>query len=137
MIEFHSQNTFELSNPKEVTNWIEELISNEGFVVGDISYVFCDDSFLLNINQEFLDHDTYTDIISFNYSLGKELAGEIYVSTDRVLENANTFGASFESELHRVIAHGVLHFCGYEDGSEEQKVLMRKKEEEYLQLICQ
>ncbi|KAA3623332.1 MAG: rRNA maturation RNase YbeY [Flavobacterium sp.] len=128
MVSFYSENDFSLKDEKEVNDWIQTVIASEGCEEGEITFVFCGDEFLLRLNQEYLDHDTYTDIISFDYSLGKELHGEIYISTDRVSENANDFKVSFTDELHRVIIHGILHLCGYKDKSEKEKELMRSKE---------
>ncbi len=98
-----------------------------------MDYVFCSDELLHSINTEFLNHDTLTDIITFDYSLGKELHGEIYISTDRVRENARMYEVEFENELHRVIIHGILHLCGYSDKTEADKLEMRRKENECLE----
>ncbi len=129
MIEFSSQTDFELKNQSDISDWISSIINIEGYAEGDISYVFCNDEYLLGINKEFLGHDTFTDIISFDYSLGKQIHGEIFISVDRVLENAETFKTGFDNELHRVIIHGVLHYCGYKDKNEAQKKEMRIKED--------
>ena len=102
---------------------------------GDINYIFCDDEYLLEINQQYLDHDTLTDIISFDYCVGNELHGDIFISVERVRENALDFDVKFEEELLRVMAHGVLHYCGYKDKSEEDEKLMRQKEEEKIKLF--
>ena len=106
------------------------MISSEEKELDEISYIFCDDEYLLDINQRFLDHDTYTDIISFDNSVGKILGGDIFISTERVAENAKVFGVDFSEELRRVMAHGVLHFCKYRDKTEEEKQVMRSKEDE-------
>ncbi len=135
MIEFHSQNDFVLVHDEEIRNWISEAITDEEYELGNIDYVFCNDEYLLNINQQFLEHDTYTDIISFDYTMGKLVGGEIYISTDRVSENANHFGVDFNEELHRVIIHGILHFCGYKDKTKEESVIMRGLEEKYLKKL--
>jgi rRNA maturation RNase YbeY len=132
MIEFSYQTNFTLEKSKEVAAWISEIIISEGYVEGEISFVFCDDEYLFKLNKEFLEHDTLTDIISFDYSLGKELHGEIYISIDRVRENAVNFEVSFDNELHRVIIHGILHYCGYKDKTEIDASIMRKKEDEAL-----
>ena len=134
MIEFSSQTEFELEDVDEVSNWISSVIVAEGFAEGDISYVFCSDDYLHGINLEFLEHDTLTDIISFDYSLGKQIHGEIFISIDRVTENAKEFGTTFINELHRVIIHGILHYFGYKDKSEEDVELMRSKEDAALAL---
>ena len=135
MIEFHSQNDFVLVHDVEIRNWISETITHEGYELGNIDYVFCNDEYLLNINQQFLEHDTYTDIISFDYTMGKLVGGEIYISTERVSENANYFGVDFNEELHRVIIHGILHFCGYKDKTKEESLIMRGLEEKYLEKL--
>ena len=132
MVSFYSENDFSLSNEKDVTGWIGSVITSEGCEEGEITFVFCGDEFLLDLNRKYLDHDTYTDIISFDYSLGKELHGEIYISTDRVAENATNFNVTFTDELHRVIIHGMLHLCGYKDKTSQEETMMRKKENEAL-----
>ena len=132
MVNFYSENNFELSLKDELSLWIGNVVSDEGHEIGEVSYVFCNDDFLLKINQDFLDHDDYTDIITFNYNLGKQINSEIYISTERVAENAKKFEASFEEELHRVMIHGTLHLCGYGDGNEDEKSIMRAKENEAL-----
>jgi rRNA maturation RNase YbeY len=132
MINFYAENDFSLEQKKEVSDWLKATIDSEGYVVGEITFVFCSDQFLLEINKEFLQHDTFTDIISFDYSLGKEVHGEIYISTERVAENSEEFGTSFNDELHRVLVHGVLHLCGYKDKKKKDREVMRKKENESL-----
>ena len=134
MIEFFSENDFQLQNNDAVIKWISGIISSEEYTLGELSFVFCSDTYLHKINLEFLNHDTLTDIISFDYSLGSEVHGEIYISTDRVEENAKERNLEFIDELHRVMAHGVLHFCGYKDKTEEEATTMRRKEEEALEL---
>ena len=130
MITFNSETSFTLKNHKKLVKWIGDVISSEGFQVGEINYIFCNDSYLNKINQEFLNHDTFTDIISFDYTLGKEVGGDIFISTERVLENAEKFNEVFETELHRVMIHGILHFMGYKDKTKKEKTLMRTKEDE-------
>ena len=134
MIEFLSENDFAMSHENEVRTWIETIIAKAGYETGDISFVFCSDQYLLELNKQYLNHDTYTDIITFDYSLDKEVHAEIYISTDRVAENRERFSSSFEDELHRVIIHGILHCCGYGDKSETSKKAMRKAEDAALQL---
>ena len=130
MITFNSETSFTLKNHKKLVKWIGDVISSEGFQVGEINYIFCNDSYLNKINQEFLNHDTFTDIISFDYTLGKEVGGDIFISTERVLENAEKFNEVFENELYRVMIHGILHFMGYKDKTKKEKTLMRTKEDE-------
>ncbi len=133
MIEFFSENEFRLKNEKGLKEWVSAVISSEGFEEGDITFVFCNDDYLVNINLEFLKHDTLTDIISFDYSLNKLLEGEIYISTERVEENAKDLGISFTNELRRVVIHGILHFCGYTDKTIEEQKAMRSRENHWLE----
>lgn len=133
MISFHSETNFEISNQSAVSDWLTAIISQENYNEGEVSIVFCDDAFLHNLNVEFLKHDTLTDVISFDYSIGKEIHGEIFISIERVRENAIEFNQSFDTELSRVMAHGVLHYCGYKDKSKSDAALMRTKEDFYLQ----
>ena len=115
--------------------WISKVVDLEGYELSELSYIFCSDEYLLNINKEYLDHDYYTDIITFDNSEEDNLiAGDIFVSIDRVEENATELNISFENELKRVMIHGVLHLCGYGDKSEEEEKLMREKEEEAIAL---
>ena len=130
MITFNSETSFTLKNQNKLVKWIGDVVSSEGFQVAEINYIFCDDSYLNKINQEFLNHDTFTDIISFDYTLGKEVGGDIFISIERVLENAEKFNEVFENELHRVMIHGILHFMGYKDKTKKEKTLMRTKEDE-------
>lgn len=132
MINFNFENDFTLNNEEAISNWISRVIALEGCKLGDINYIFCDDKYLHKINLDFLDHDTLTDIISFDYSVGKELHGDIFISVERVMDNAKDFKVKFDEELHRVIVHGVLHYCGYKDKSEEDAKVMREKENYYL-----
>lgn len=132
MISFNYETNFELTNPSALQAWITKTIAAEGFKVGEINYIFCDDDYLHKLNVEFLDHDTLTDIISFDYSVGKELHGDIFISVERVADNAADFNTTFQDELHRVIIHGVLHYCGYKDKTEADEQQMRNKENQYL-----
>ena len=134
-INFYSENDFVLEDHRKYEKWIERVIASEKKKLEEISYIFCDDDYLLNLNEEFLKHDTYTDIITFDYSVGKILQGDIYISTERVKENSDEFNVSFEEELRRVIIHGVLHLCGYKDKTKEQSLLMRQREEEKMELF--
>ena len=135
MISFNYETDFELDNEAHYEDWISRIIESEGFDEGEINYIFCDDEYLHKINVEYLDHDTLTDIISFDYSVGNVLQGDIFVSVERVLDNANDFNVSFEEELKRVLSHGDLHYCGYKDKSPEDEALMRSKEEEKMQMF--
>lgn len=135
MIEFNFETDFELNNETALKKWISEIIFSEGYEFGEILYVFCDDEYLHKLNIEYLNHDTLTDIISFDYKVGKQINGEIYISVERVAENANDFKTNFQDELHRVMIHGILHFCGYKDKSESEESSMRAKEDESLEKL--
>ena len=135
MISFNYETDFELENEAQYEEWISRIIESEGFDEGEINYIFCDDEYLHKINVEYLDHDTLTDIISFDYTVGNVLQGDIFVSVERVQDNAKDFNVSFEEELKRVLSHGVLHYCGYKDKSPEDETLMRSKEEEKMQMF--
>ncbi len=135
MINFNYETEFELSNEVAYADWLSNVIQSENKSEGDINYIFCDDDYLLEINQQYLDHDTLTDIISFDYSVGNELHGDIFISIERVADNAADFGVSFDEELKRVLVHGVLHYCGYKDKSDADEKLMRQKEEEKMKLF--
>ena len=134
MIEFYSETDFKVEDTKALSHWISEIILHENHELGDLTYVFCDDAYLHKLNVQFLNHDTLTDIISFDNSLGKQIHGEIYISVERVKENAGTYQVAFLDELHRVIIHGVLHFCGYKDKTKKQQETMTCKENEALDL---
>ena len=134
MIEFYSETDFNIEDTKALSHWISEIILHENHELGDLTYVFCDDAYLHKLNVQFLNHDTLTDIISFDNSLGKQIHGEIYISVERVKENARTYQVAFLEELHRVIIHGVLHFCGYKDKTKKQQETMSCKENEALDL---
>ena len=132
MIDFHYEIDFKLTNEEQLTNWVVNCIESNAFKVGKINYIFCDDAYLHKLNVEFLQHDTLTDIISFDNTMGKLISGDIFISVDRVKENASIFNTSFNDELHRVMIHGVLHYLGYKDKTEEEKSIMRKQENQYL-----
>ncbi|MFL5764814.1 MAG: rRNA maturation RNase YbeY [Bacteroidia bacterium] len=133
MISFHNEDVkFRLKNKAALKSWIEAVIKKHKRKTGEISFVFCSDSFLLEMNQQYLDHDTYTDIITFDYSkenVNQPVSGEIFISIDRVAENADAFGKTRENELHRVIIHGVLHLLGFGDKTKKAKEEMRKQED--------
>ena len=135
MIDFNYETEFTLENEDAISNWISNVIRSENKKEGEINYIFCDDEYLLQINQEHLQHDYYTDIISFDYTVGNEINGDLFISVDRVKENAQDFNVSFDNELKRVIVHGVLHYCGYKDKSEVDELLMRSKEDEKLAMF--
>lgn len=135
-IQFFTEDiSFTLAKPRKTSNWIKLIAQKEKREVLDVSYIFCSDFFLLQLNQQYLNHNTLTDIITFDYSEGaKQLEGEIYISIDRVKENAEKFKVPFQDELDRVMIHGVLHLIGYKDKKPADKALMRKKEEASLSL---
>ena len=135
LINFYAENDFSLENEELYVDWIKKVIESESRKTGEISYIFCDDEYLLKLNREYLDHDTFTDIISFDDSIGNTLNGDIFISTERVSENAKEFNVSFDEELRRVMVHGVLHFCGYIDKSAEDRAKMREKEEEKMKMF--
>jgi probable rRNA maturation factor len=135
MINFNYESDFTLNNEEAIATWLSAVIVSESKTEGEINYIFCDDEYLHKINLEYLNHDTLTDIISFDYTMGNELSGDIFVSTERVLDNSKDYNTVFEDELKRVLVHGVLHYCGYKDKSEEDEVIMRSKEDDKLAMF--
>ncbi len=134
-IDFYSEEiNFELANPTLIVNWIRETIRSETRVLDSLQFIFCSDDKLLQINREYLNHDTLTDIITFPYS-EEHIEGDIYISVDRIMENAARYHVGFEEELHRVMIHGVLHLCGYGDKTPEEKRNMTLKENFYLERL--
>lgn len=128
-ISFNNQSIpFKLKNKAKLKLWVKSVVEKEKHTLGTINYVFCDDSELLEINLKHLNHNTFTDIITFDYTEGLKINSDIFISINRVEENAKKFKVSFEEELHRVMIHGVLHLCGYKDKSKSDTELMRKKE---------
>ncbi len=117
----------------KLKSFLTHIIKHEGYVLESLSFVFCTDDFLLNINRQFLKHDYYTDVITFDYSIkSNKIYGEIYISIDRVKENAKSINTSYKNEIHRVIIHGLLHLCGYKDKTAKEVKTMRTKEDQYL-----
>ena len=135
MISFNYETEFELTNETEISNWLSQVILSENKKEGDINYIFCDDDYLVQINEEYLDHDTLTDIISFDYSVGNELHGDVFISVERVVDNATDFNVTFDEELKRVLVHGILHYCGYKDKTVQDEEIMRKKENEKIHMF--
>ena len=135
MISFNYETEFELQNEPDFSKWLSSVILSENKKEGEINYIFCDDNYLLEINQQYLDHDTLTDIISFDYSVGNEINGDIFVSVERVKENASDFKVTFHEEIQRVLVHGILHYCGYKDKTESDERIMRFKEEEKMKMF--
>ena len=135
MINFDYESEFILENEEIFSKWINIVITSESYVLGEINYTFCDDEYLHKINLEFLEHDTLTDIITFDNTIGTTIYSDIFISVERVQDNANDFKVSFEEELKRVIIHGVLHLCGYKDKSEVEAKVMRSKEDEKIAMF--
>ncbi len=135
MISFNYESDFVLTLEDVYASWIETIVESENKILGEISYIFCDDDYLHEINVQYLNHDTLTDIISFDYTEGDVISGDIFVSIERVKDNAIDFNVPFEEELKRVLAHGVLHYCGYKDKSDADALLMRSKEDEKIKLF--
>ena len=132
MILFNYETDFIFKEEQILKDWIMNVVQENGFEVGEINYVFCDDEYLHKLNIEFLKHDTLTDIISFDNTLGKLLNGDIFISIDRINDNAKDYKVTFEEELHRVMIHGVLHYMGFKDKSDDDKREMRNKENQAL-----
>lgn len=132
MIQFFFENIDPISIPSNTDLWLEQLIISESKKTGNINYIFCDDEHLLQVNRDFLQHDYYTDVITFDYVKGKTISGDIFVSLPRISDNASVMNKNFQSEFLRVLAHGVLHLCGYKDKTESEINEMRNKEDFYL-----
>ena len=128
MVLFHSETRFQLRQKMMYKKWLTALATTHGKKLGDINYIFCDDNYLLQLNLQYLQHDTLTDIITFDYVEGDLLNGDIYISVERVRENADIFGVTFDEELLRVLAHGLLHLCGFKDKSKKDAAEMRRQE---------
>lgn len=120
---------------RKLISWIKKVILSEGKKVGDISFIFCSDNYLLEVNKKYLDHDYYTDIITFDYVENDIIQGDIFISSDRVKENAMIYKTTFDNEIHRILIHGVLHLVGYKDKLKKDKHLMTAKEDIYLKLL--
>lgn len=133
---FHCEDVdFTLPNEAKTIEWLTQIITNEKKITGNISYIFCSDEHLLTINKEYLNHDYYTDIITFDYTEKGIVSGDIFISIDRIKDHANDYKVTFENELYRVIAHGVLHLIGYNDKTDEEQELMTKMEDTCLSLL--
>jgi rRNA maturation RNase YbeY len=135
MISFNYETEFELHNEADFSRWLSEVILSENKKEGGINYIFCDDDYLLEINQQYLEPDTLTDLISFDDSDGNEIHGDIFVSVERVKENASDYKVTFDEEIQRVLVHGILHYCGYKDKTEADELVMRAKEEEKMKMF--
>lgn len=135
MISYYFQDTdFNFRDRRKTNEWLKLAAESEIFRIGDISIIFCSDNYILDINQKFLQHDYFTDIITFDYCEGDRLSGDLFISIDSVRENAVEFGTEFKDELNRVIIHGLLHLIGYDDHTDEDIRMMRSKENYYLSL---
>lgn len=128
-IQYYSEDIdFPSINKLIITQWVNEVICHYKHKGGNINFIFCTDNYLLDINKQFLNHDYYTDIITFNYSTSKQISGDLFISLDTVLSNSKKFKSSFTTELHRVMIHGVLHLLGFNDKTKEEEIIMRKTE---------
>ena len=135
MVAFYFEDTdFKLRHKTRIKEWLRLVAESEVFTLGNISVIFCSDNYILDINQKYLQHDYFTDIITFDYSEGGRISGDLFISVDSVRENSVEYGTEFEDELHRVIVHGILHLIGYDDHTEEDVKVMRSKEDYYLSL---
>lgn len=135
MITYNYESDFQLENEDFFSEWIEQVVFSEEKILGEVNYIFCDDEYLHKINVEYLDHDTLTDIISFDYSEGNLVQGDIFISIERVADNASDYDVPFNEELKRVMIHGILHYCGYKDKSDSDEKLMRSKEDEKIKMF--
>ena len=134
-INFHFEDTeFQFSDLKKVENWINQTIETEKCFTGNVTYIFCSDNYLLDVNRKYLNHDYFTDVITFDYVKNSKISGDIFISIDRITENAKIFNVSRENELLRVMIHGVLHLIGYDDQTDEQEEEIHKKEDFYLNI---
>ncbi|MBP4141170.1 rRNA maturation RNase YbeY [Flavobacterium sp. P4023] len=135
MINFNYETEFSLDNEEAIALWLSRVIASESKKEGEINYIFCDDEYLHKINVEYLNHDTLTDVISFDYSVGNEINGDCFISVERVKDNALDFNVTFDEEIKRVLAHGILHYCGYKDKTESDEAIMRQKEDDTIALF--
>ena len=136
MVSYFFENTdFKLKNKTKIKNWLRFVAESEIFTLGNISVIFCSDNYILDINQRFLQHDYFTDIITFDYSEGRKISGDLFISVDSVRENSIEYGTEFFDELHRVIVHGILHLIGYDDHTDDEIKVMRSKEDYYLSVF--
>jgi rRNA maturation RNase YbeY len=134
-IDFNYEIDFKLDSASNYTDWINRMLATESSFLGTLNYIFCDDAYLVEINLQYLNHNTLTDIITFDYSDESRVSGDIFISIERVRDNAKDFKVGFEEELKRVMSHGVLHLLGYNDKTDEDKHLMRNKENEMIKLF--
>lgn len=135
MINYYYESEFALKDEDKYTNWIKRIVNSENKKLGELSYIFCSDDYLFELNEKYLGHSTFTDIITFDYSENENLSGEVYISIDRVIENAEEYKEEFERELLRVMAHGILHLAGYNDKEDKERKSMRVKENEKIEMF--
>lgn len=135
MITFNFETLFEFKKTTHLEDWVAKVVDNHGFTIGEINFIFCDDAYLHKLNVDFLQHDTLTDVISFDNTIGKLISGDIYISIERVADNAKDYNVSFDKELHRVMIHGVLHYIGFKDKTVLEKKQMTAAEDEALTLL--
>lgn len=136
MINFYEEDIkSHLRNRRVIKQWIKDIISSYNYSTGNISYIFCSDDYLLNINRKYLSHDYYTDVITFDYDENNIVSGDIFISVDTVKSNSEQYSVSYNCELYRVIIHGVLHLCGLKDKTPEDAKIMREAEEKSLQIL--
>ncbi len=135
-IDFQTQDIdLVIKEKNKIRLWIVNAVKNEGKKIGDITYIFCTDDYLLQMNLQYLQHNTYTDVITFDYTEGKRVSGDIFISYDRITDNSKELGTTLENELHRVMIHGIMHLCGYVDKQTEERANMTVKENQYLALL--
>jgi rRNA maturation RNase YbeY len=135
LVSFHSEQTdYSISNENQISDWLVSVCKKEGKTLAEISIILCSDDYLLEVNRKHLNHDYYTDVITFDYSESPHVSGDIFISIDRVQENAGSFGVEMVDELHRIIVHGTLHLLGYTDKTSSSKEEMTSKEDFYLSL---
>ncbi|MDR2293091.1 MAG: rRNA maturation RNase YbeY [Prevotellaceae bacterium] len=136
MIRFFTENiSFKLINRRKIKYWITNVVESENKNIGDINYIFCSDKYLLNINKKYLHHNCFTDVITFDFCEGSKISGDIFISIDSVRANASKYRQLFIEELYRVMIHGILHLCSYDDSTKSEIALMRSKENNYLKKI--
>ncbi|OFX79188.1 MAG: rRNA maturation RNase YbeY [Bacteroidetes bacterium GWE2_29_8] len=137
MIYFHTEGklNFKLENKQKIKQWIKQSAEIEKHSIGELNFIFCDDNYLYELNQKYLQHNTLTDIITFDYTKERIINGDVFISIDRVKENAELFNTDFYNELYRIIIHGVLHLLGFKDKNKADKEIMTKKENYYLDLF--
>jgi rRNA maturation RNase YbeY len=132
---FNEETNFDFTDFEFLKDWISKVVINENSIIAEINYIFCSDKYLLELNKKHLNHNYFTDVITFNYSEGSEISADIFISLDRVKENAEKYSVSFQNELSRVALHGVLHLLKYDDKTDEEKEIMTQKEDFYLEIL--